>query len=138
VPYHDFNVSGRIERTGGGPLQNYTVALAARGIDGRDGYTVIGDGAQPLALTSESGQFVLSAKIYRFLRDDEADSLAVAVLVPGDDFIMGERFATASVRPTEDRRVYEEESDGCCESPVERESVVGYIYYYRDLVVTIP
>jgi hypothetical protein len=92
IPYHDFHVSGSIERAGG-PLNNYTVALAVKGRFAPDEYTIIREGPQPYALTSETGQFWLSASIYDYIREGDADTLAVAVLVPGDDFIMGKEFA---------------------------------------------
>jgi hypothetical protein len=137
-PYHDFNVSGRIERVGGGALQNYTIALAVRGRAQPGEYTLLREGSRPFALTSESGSFHLSASLYDYIGADDADSLAVAVLVPGDEFIRDDSFARRSVRPTEDRRSYSTESDGCCESPTEGVNTVGYIYHYPDQVVLIP
>ncbi len=138
VPYHDFNVSGRIERLGGGPLQNFTVAFVHKGMQTGDEYVVIGGGSQPLALTSDTGQFHVHATIYDYFAANSAELLAVAVLVPGDSFIQGESFAYDSVRPTEDRRAFEQESDGCCESPTESMHTIGFIYHYPDQVVTIP
>jgi hypothetical protein len=136
APYHQFNVTGNIIRTGGGPLQNYTVGVAEKRVDG---WRLINEGPRPLDITGDQGKFGMYANSY-----DPVDSLAVALLLPGEDLFIAVSFRRDSVEPSEAREYYTpyRESDGCCDDTTDpmppAVRVIGYIYDYPEMTVQIP
>jgi hypothetical protein len=135
-PYYQYNVSGNIIRTGGGALQNYTVGVAEKG---SDSWRLLSEGARTLDVTGDQGKFALYANSY-----DPVDSLAVALLLPGEDLYIALAFRRDSVEPIEAREYYTpyHESDGCCDDRTDpmplAVRIVGYVYDYPEMTVTIP
>lgn len=140
--YYEFNVSGAIERPGGGGLEDHTVVLMAKPHPGYpDGdYHILRDTGVsgfgrpiPVSLTDAAGSFFL-----RIAVQDSVDSIAPAVVYPGQSPVMGPSMAVSDVQPYEDVGIWVRPRDGLCESDEILERVDGYVYTFPETTVTVP
>lgn len=143
-PYHQYNVSGTLERPQGGSKSNFTVILLGKArllsdttfqiLRGRS-FSEIGD--WPIALTDSSGEFSI-----RVSNHVPLDSLRLAVIIPDSPMVLGVPFSVDTSLAIREIRTYEIENGagcgGCGTEPTTERRIVYYSYYITGKDIIIP
>ncbi len=143
-PYHQFTISGRIERSSGGTRKNFSVSLLGKPLyrtPSPEFEILRGIGAQndrPIALTDSSGSFYLVTSNY-----NKPDSIVVGIIVPERNIIYGSVLSVSQLQPypnmvTQD--YYDHDQSGCngCQTTPQTQTVTThYSYTILDQIVTI-
>ena len=143
-PWYEFSFVGRLERSGGGPLQGYPVVVVQDSSIAPYWGTLrscatrwpLQQPAEDISLTTDEGYFSLHV----VLCSPPHDTLAVAVVLP-DTIIVGSRIDRRQIHYSEYQQYYSytEEKSFCGDKMVEGDYLAGYSYRRVDsLVVTIP
>lgn len=139
LPYHEFNLDGCIERSGGGPKKNFTVVAVGRYSWGE--HMLRSDAADEIdffnpwdiALTDSTGRFFLRIGVW-----EPPDSIAVAVIRPDQEMIRGRFSAIAEGQPYEKIRYYNTDTGGCDGCSERHSKVEGYVYNFHNLTIAVP
>ena len=144
-PYHQFHVSGRVERSSGASKKDFSVALFAKPlyrIQSSDFEIMRGIGKEydrPIAITDSTGSFSLVTS-----SQDKPDSIVIGVVVPERPTCFGQRISAASLHALPYTFVGEYNDNdlsgcnGCHPTPKKYTVTKYYSYSLQDLNVVIP
>jgi hypothetical protein len=139
-PYHQYRVTGTIERAGGGPKQNYVVSLVGKFAgflpDSIIDISSFDSGTVDQCITDTSGYFYIDARAFA-----EADSISIKVSAADKEPFIAPRWLhpVASIVITGELNTQEPGCTGC--SSVETASspyVKGYLYMFETQRIVIP
>ena len=130
-PFHEFHARGTLRRGDGGSLANFTVVFV-RGV-GAEFYPILGSepDLHPIAVTDATGEFFVSVRLR-----EKPEQLALATLVPGGSFKMGEPFSPDVVIPNEIKETHVRERTAC-QTHMETEYTAGYRYTLHDQMLDV-
>lgn len=141
-PYHDFTVTGVLQRPAGGSRAGFTVVLCGKSRLMNDSTFQILRGLgystndRPVALTDSGGAFQLRVSSY------EVDTLALGVVVPDRPVQLGVPFPVKVSMATPHWETYKSGEAtgcaGCATDPPVTSRVRYYSYYFGDEIITIP
>lgn len=139
-PYHQYRVTGTIERAGGGPKQNYVVSLVGKfhGFlpDSIIDISSFDPGAVDQCITDTSGYFYLDARAFA-----EADSISFKVSAVDKEPFIAPRWLhpVASIVITGEINTHEPGCNGCSSvEPSSSSYVKGYLYMFETQRIVIP
>ena len=146
-PYHQFTVTGEIEREGGGSRENFVVVVLVKplwlGTDSLRTYKIFYPDidyekrlrSTPMALTDQDGAFWLQIKSVQPI-----DSITAAVFFPDQMFITGDTLCVGDLRMSALTYRIRSDGGGCCASPVQSNELYteAYIYEVPEQKITIP
>lgn len=138
ILWHQYVVSGTLERASGLSRENFTVALAGR--IGSEEYRrirgTIRPSPSPVAITDTSGRFLISVSdAVRF------DSIRVMIVRPDSLPLFGEPLAVGAARVfTEYTTADYTDPEGCngCRTTGTTTVVAGYVYNFSEQSVILP
>ena len=136
-PYSLFTVSGAVERTDGGTVENLPVVLTRLSAFYEDGYEILrgsGGGSRDVALTLADGSFMLSVKKVH----EPNDTIAVAVVLPDDKIYFGNSLVVDTLAYGTATNWYTTESTGYCKTGDTVEYTEGYLFAISSQTVSFP
>ncbi len=141
LPYHHYNINGKIMRTSGGSKKDFTVALFSKSrFDPTSAYRrIYGQGAEferAISITDSAGTFSLSVRDYAAV-----DSIAVGIVLPDRQTLLGESLSRMQLISTTMYGTFtNNDVKGCngCSSPTTSTIVVGYRYQVPEQTIQIP
>ncbi len=142
-PYHQYYVSGVLERPSGGSRKDFTVILLGKFPNAAPGkYTVVrysDFGPQddfPIGITDSTGAFALRAS-----NNQKADSLEIGVVVPDRPLSTGTPFYVGAARGSPAYEPYTSGTESgcrtCTSEPTTQEVIRYYSYFFDSVAVAI-
>jgi len=131
-PPHEYVVTGKVARPGGGDLEGYAVVLMYKWNQEESPRWRQSTTAH---LTNASGAFQV---VSGFFYDDYVDSLAPAWVSP-DTVIMGTAFSAGEDPGSPNESLHSGTEDGfLCDKNVNKWEVDSYTHYYDEKVLVLP
>jgi hypothetical protein len=143
-PYHEFNVRGNVERSGGGSVEGLgVVLLVKRNLGLPDSlktfeiFTPRGNewqlGSRYFVFTDALGEFALIVRSNAYI-----DSISAAVILPNDVVVTGDTLRVDEMQVLEHAREVQTTDGGCCENPSSTQVPSRLQYIIPRQTITIP